>query len=93
MTEKDPTNWKYMHDKLRREMIEMAQRASEEIKSLRRANAVLGPRAEAFDAVQQVLDLMPKRSQGMGEDVAYRLDRRVEELLEEARPKTSQSVG
>lgn len=83
----------YERDKLRREMIEMAQRASAEIKHLRRINEGLGPRADAYDTLRQVLDLMPRRSQGMSEDVAWRLDQRVEQLLEEERPKAPQSVG
>ena len=66
-----------MHDS---EAIQMMKRASEEIKSLRRTIDQLAPKADAYDAIRQLQDLMPRRSQGMGEDVAYLLDRRIKEL-------------
>lgn len=62
------------------EAIEMMRRASSEIKSLRQHNAHLAPKADAYDTIRQVLDLMPQRSQGMGEDVAWRLDQRIKEI-------------
>ncbi len=72
-----------MHDN---EAIQMMRRASEEIKSLRRTIDQLAPKADAYDAIRQLQDLMPRRSQGMGEDVAYLLDRRIKELL--SKPET-----
>ena len=72
-----------MHDS---EAIQMMKRASEEIKSLRRTIDQLAPKADAYDAIRQLQDLMPRRSQGMGEDVAYLLDRRIKELLATPEP-------
>lgn len=69
-----------MNDK---EAIEMMKRASEEIKSLRRTIDHLAPKADAYDAIRQMQDLMPRRSQGMGEDVAWLLDRRIKELTDQ----------
>lgn len=73
-----------MHDN---EAIQMMKRASDEIKSLRRTIEQLAPKADAYDAIRQMQDLMPRRSQGMGEDVAYLLDRRIKELL--SKPETT----
>jgi hypothetical protein len=66
-----------MHDS---EAIEMMRRASAEIKDLRAANNALAPKAEAYDSLVTVLDLLPKRSRSMSEDVAWKLDKRIEEL-------------
>lgn len=71
-----------MKNATNQEMIEMMRRASDEIKSLRRQIAVLGPKAEAYDAMCAVIDLLPKRSISMGEDLAWRLDKRIGELEE-----------
>lgn len=76
-----------MHDK---EAIQMMERASQEIKSLRRTIDQLAPKADAYDAIRQLQDLMPRRSQGMGEDVAYLLDRRIMELT--AKPDTTEET-
>jgi hypothetical protein len=93
MVMEEETNWKHTYEVLRREMIEMAKRASSEIKDLRRNVERLAPKADAYDTLRQVLDMAPRRSQSMSEDVAWRLDQRVEQLLEEERPKKPQSVG
>ena len=68
------------------EAIEMMKRASEEIKSLRRTIDQLAPKADAYDAIRQLQDLMPRRSQGMSEDVAWLLDRRIKELQSQPKP-------
>ncbi len=62
------------------EAIKMMELASAEIKQLRIVNDRLTPRAEAFDALQAVLNLMPQSSQGYGEYVAWMLDKRIREL-------------
>lgn len=67
------------------EMIEMLRRCSSEIKDLRRQIAVLGPKAEAYDAMRAVIDLLPKRPMGMSEDLTWRLDKRICELEEIAK--------
>lgn len=62
------------------EAIEMMRRASGEIKTLRGTIGHLHPKADAYDTIRQITDLMPQRSQGMGEDVAWRLDQRIREI-------------
>ncbi len=75
-----------MHDN---EAIEMMQRASREIKDLRAHIGRLEPKAAAYDNMAALIDLLPKRSQGMSEDVAWRLDKRIEEVKAEmAKAKT-----
>lgn len=69
-----------MHDG---EAIEMMKRASEEIKSLRRERDALAPKAHAYDTLTAVLGLLPRPSQGYGEDVAGMLDKRIKELQAE----------
>lgn len=66
-----------MNDK---EAVQMMRRASDEIKTLRRTIEQLAPKADAYDAIRQMQDMMPRRSQGFGEDVAYLLDRRIKEI-------------
>ena len=36
--------------------------------------------ADAYDAIRQMQDMMPRRSQGFGEVVADLLDRRIKEI-------------
>lgn len=66
-----------MHDK---EAIEMMQRCASEITDLRRQIEVLAPKADAYDNLATVLNLLPKRSQGMGLDLVWDLKKRIEEL-------------
>lgn len=60
----------------------MAERAADEIESLRRVNDALAPKAHAYDMISIILGLLPQRSQGMGEDMAWKLRRRAAELRE-----------
>lgn len=66
------------------EFIAMASRASEEIKALRGQIAFLAPKAQAYDAMVVILGLIPQQRQGMTEDLAGLLDRRVKFLTEQA---------
>lgn len=66
-----------MNDK---EAIEMMKRASGEIKSLRSHIERLQPKADAYDNMGRILALLPQPSRGMGEDVAWMLDKRIREL-------------
>ena len=66
-----------MHDK---QAIQMMQRCAEEIRQLRRINAELAPKAEAYDSIRQVLNLLPQPSQGYGEDLVWRLEKEIAEL-------------
>lgn len=67
-----------MNDK---EAIEMMKRASAEIRELRHQIDRLAPKAHAYEVITQILGLLPQRSQGYSEDLAYTLDRRIEELM------------
>jgi hypothetical protein len=62
------------------EFIEMANRASQEIKTLRNQISLLQPRADAYDKISVILSLLPAQSKGYGEDVAWLLDKRITEL-------------
>lgn len=61
--------------------IQMMQRCADEIQTLRQRLAIVEPKAHAYDALCTVLDLLPKPSQGYGEDLVWRLRKQVEELL------------
>lgn len=74
----------------KQEFIEMACRASAEIKSLREQIAILEPKAHAYDQLSTVLGLMPRHSRSYGEDLAYMLDKRVAELSKEIKPATAE---
>ncbi len=67
----------------KQEFIEMARRASSEIKDLRARIASLEPKAHAYEQLSTVLGLLPRQSGVYGEDLAYALDKRVAELSKE----------
>lgn len=73
-----------MHDT---EAKQMMQRCVEEIKTLRRINAELAPKAEAYDMLRQVLNLLPQPSQGFGEDLVWRLEKAIKDIDEENKDK------
>lgn len=73
----------YERDKFKRELVEVMARCSSEIKGLRQTIDRLAPKADAYDNLVVVLGLLPRPSTGMGEDLAWKLDRRVEELKKE----------
>lgn len=79
MSDTDET---YARKKLERELMEMMQRCTEEIKGLRRTVDQLRPRAEAYENLAALIDMFPKKSVSMGEDLAWKLDRRIAELKE-----------
>ncbi len=64
----------------KRKIIQTLQRCVDEIKMLRRANNELAPNAEAFDALQQVLDLLPRRERGVVEDMVWKLEQDIKTL-------------
>jgi hypothetical protein len=74
------------------EAIEMMNRCKHEIVSLRREVDRLRPKADAYDSVAQVLALLPRPSQGMGEDLAWLLDKRIREI-EQAKANSSVSAA
>ena len=63
-----------------REAREMMQRCIEELRQLRKQVEVLQPQAEAYQAIVQILGLLPRPSQGYGEDLVWRLQKRLEEM-------------
>jgi len=65
-----------MHDK---EAIDMMQRCKQEILSLRKQIDYLEPRAEAYEKISQVLNLLPRQGGAMGEDLVWTLDKRIRE--------------
>ena len=59
---------------------EMIQQCIDEITSLRGQLAMLRPKAEAYDAITQVLGLLPQPPQGYGVDFVWQLRNQLEEL-------------
>jgi hypothetical protein len=76
-------NIEYERDKLKRELVEVMARCSSEIKGLRGTIERLAPKADAYDNLVVVLGLLPRPSTGMSEDLAWKLDRRIEEIKKE----------
>lgn len=62
------------------EAVEMMNRCKQEIVLLRAEIARLAPKAEAYDNLARVLNLLPQKSVGMGEDLVWLIDRRIREL-------------
>ena len=63
-----------------REALQMMARCREEIQSLRAQIARLKPKADAYDNLAIVLNLLPRQSVGMSEDLVWVLDKRMREL-------------
>lgn len=62
------------------EAIEMMNRCKAEIVGLRATIDRLQPKADAYDNLAIVLHLLPRASQGMGENLVWILDKRIREL-------------
>jgi hypothetical protein len=63
-----------------KEATDMMNRRKQEIISLRAVIDRLKPKAEAYDNLAILLNLLPKQSVGMGEDLVWVLDKRIREL-------------
>lgn len=63
-----------------RDTADMIQRCIEEIETQRRRIAELEPRAEAYQSIRAVLDLLPRPSQGYGVDIVWQLRKELAEL-------------
>lgn len=63
-----------------KEAIEMMNRCKQEIISLRGVIDRLKPKADAYDNLVVVLGLLPRPSQGAGEDLVWIIDKRIREL-------------
>jgi DNA repair ATPase RecN len=75
----------------KRDIQQMIQRVIEEISMLRKENERLKPLANAYISIQQILDLLPQRSQGYSEDIVWLLKKQSEEL-NEVEPKVESVV-
>ena len=62
------------------EAIEMMNRCKQEILSMRATIDRLKPKADAYDNLVVVLNLLLCPSIGMGEDLVWTLDKRIREL-------------
>ena len=69
-----------------REALEMMSRCKQEILGLRATIERLKPKAEAYDNLAILLNLLPKPSIGMGEDLVWVLDKRMRELQPKPAP-------
>jgi septum formation topological specificity factor MinE len=72
--------------------IQMMQRCAEEIRILRRINADLAPKADAYDTVRTVLNLLPQRRQGHAPDLVWQLDKEIAELQAKKVPVADDQV-
>lgn len=66
-----------MEDK---EAIEMMNRCIDEIETQRRIVKHLQPQAEAYEVIRDIVRMSPKQSQGYGEDLVWRLKKKIAEL-------------
>lgn len=71
------------------EAIEMMNRCKQEIVSMRATIDRLKPKADAYDNLVIVLNLLPRQSIGMGEDLVWIIDKRIRELT----PKPQEGVS
>lgn len=69
-----------------KEAIDMMLRCRNEIVHLKAVIAQLQPKADAYDNIAMVLHLLPKPSQGYGEDLVWIIDKRVKELTPKEPP-------
>jgi hypothetical protein len=66
-------------------LVELLATAMHEIRDLRRRNEILAAKVEMIDLFACVLNTQPARhSQGMAPDVAWALQKKMEELIAEA---------
>lgn len=75
--------------KLRRDFVDMGRRAASEIKYLRAQVEALRPKAEAYDLMSKVVHhSLPGAPQGYSEDIAWRIEREIEEVeADNAKPE------
>ena len=76
-----------------KETIYLMRRAAEEIRQLRKQREALLAKAEAYDVLYAVVNLIPGRGISMGEDVAWLLDKRIEELQPKPNPVAATAVA
>lgn len=65
------------------EAIHMMKRCRDEIRQQRATIEHLMPKAQAWDQLCKVLNLLPQPSQGYGEDLVWRLDEEIKAVSEQ----------
>ena len=63
------------------EQVEMMKRLVYEIRELRNQIAAYKPKAEAYDLLTAIVNLLPKRSEGQSEDIVWMLEKKIDEIL------------
>ena len=71
-----------------KEALDMMNRCKHEIMGLRAQIDRLTPKADAYDKLAIVLGLLPRQSVGIGEDLVWVLDKRMQELQPKPKPST-----
>lgn len=66
-----------MNDK---EAIQMMQRCAHDLREARSQINNLAPRAEAYEVIRDIIRMLPKISQGYGEDLVWILEKKIKEL-------------
>lgn len=74
------------------EAVQMMERCKHEIQSLRATIDRLRPKADAYDNLACVLRLLPQPSVGMGEDMVWTLNKRIQELTPKPAPEPAKSA-
>lgn len=64
------------------ELLNMLRSAHDEIVTLRRENARMAPQVRVLDILERAM-FGPAREQGYGEDIAWRLKKRIDEIIAE----------
>ena len=75
------------------EAVMMMRRCKDEIVGLRRRVDQLQSKADAYDSIAIILGLLPQPQQVMTEDIVWRIDQRIRELLTEKSEPRTQSEG
>lgn len=67
---------------------ELLQEASNEIKSLRKQNELMGARLDMFDSMMLIFRTQPNYgSQGMSEDLVWKIDKHLEQSKQSKQSK------
>jgi hypothetical protein len=74
-----------------KEAIEMMQRCISEIETQRMVVSRLAPQAEAYEVIRDIVRMGPKQSQGYGEDLVWRLKKKIAEL--EPKPEAPNAIA
>jgi len=63
------------------EQVQMMKRCVHEFQLLRAQISIMKPKAEAYDLIATIADLLPKHSQGYSEDIVWMLENKIGEIL------------